>query len=228
MGLAIAALLSGYAPPPSPPTAQQKLAPEGFPEAYYRQAEVSESQNVEKKILRIEQALSLVTIEVRRGGLFTSLGHDHIVASHHVTGYVDVDQGRADLYIPLDQLIVDEAALRAEAGFTSQPSADAIAGTRRNMLDKVLESGRYPHAFIQVAYANSDKSKLNVTITLHGMVKIFEVPAKIETRPNGLKITGQMTFKQTDFGMTPLSILGGVIQVKDELVFNFRLVAASH
>lgn len=160
--------------------------------------------------------------------MFTSLGHDHIVASHHVTGYVDVDQGRADLYIPLDQLIVDEAALRAEAGFTSQPSADAIAGTRRNMLDKVLESGRYPHAFIQVAYANSDKSKLNVTITLHGMVKIFEVPAKIETRPNGLKITGQMTFKQTDFGMTPLSILGGVIQVKDELVFNFRLVAASH
>ena len=58
--------------------------------------------------------------------------------------------GRADLYVPLDTLVVDEPALRAEAGFDTQPSAADIAGTRRNMLEKVLEADRYPFALIAV------------------------------------------------------------------------------
>lgn len=219
--LVLACLVSGCAPRTPPPVELEHLqTPADFPVAYYRQAEASGS-----KVLRIDSKRSLVTIDVRRSGALAHLGHDHVVASHDATGYVDITGGRADLYLPLDRLAVDEPALRAEAGFTTQPSEEAVSGTRRNMLDKVLESGRFPFALIHITRGATDRSALSVTITLHGTVKAVEIPAQIETMPGGLKISGQITFNQTDFGITPFSILGGALQVLDRLDLHFRIIA---
>ena len=102
-------------------------------------------------MFRVDPARSLLLIVVRRGGALAQFGHDHVVASHDVAGYIAPDEGRADLYVPLDALVVDEPALRAEAGFDTQPSAADIAGTRRNMLEKVLETSRHPYALIAVS-----------------------------------------------------------------------------
>jgi YceI-like domain len=194
--------------------------PADFPAAYYQQARAAGA-----KVLRIDTKSSLLTIHVRRGGLLARLGHDHVVASHDVTGYVDTTGGRADLYLPLDRLAVDEPELRSEAGLSTQLSQDAIEGTRRNMLDKVLESERFPFALIQITRGATDRSTLNVTITLHNSVQKFKVPAQIETITDGLKISGQMTFNQTDFGITPFSILGGALQVQDRVDLRFRIFA---
>ena len=51
---------------------------------------------------------SRIVIEVRRGGTLAQLGHDHVVVSHDVAGYVAPAEGRADLYVRLDRLVVDE------------------------------------------------------------------------------------------------------------------------
>jgi len=207
--------------PPSTVTKDQ--APADFPEAYYRQAESTGS-----KILTVDSTRSLVTIIVRRDGALSRLGHDHVVSSRHVSGYVDSTGGRADLYIPLDQLVVDEPALRLSAGLTTQPSEDAINGTRRNMLDKVLESGRYPHALINVKLNPADSQTLSVSITLHGTVKNFGIPAQIKILAEGMEINGQITFNQSDFGITPFSILGGAIRVHDRLDLSFRIIAGKY
>jgi len=219
--LAIAGLLAGCAPRIAPRAPEEILqVPPDFPEAYYRQAEASGS-----KVLRIDSKRSLLTIYVRRSGSLARLGHDHVVASHNATGYVDITGGRADIYLPLDRLAVDEPGLRAEVGLGTQISDEAIAGTRRNMLDKVLESGRFPFSVIRINRGTTDPSTLTVTITLHGTLKAFEIPAQIESMPGGLKISGQMTFNQTDFGITPFSILGGALQVQDRLDLRFRVIA---
>jgi len=68
---------------------------------------------------------------------------------------------------------------------------------------------------------------LHVTITLHNVVKTFEIPAQIETVAGGLKISGTMTINQSDFGITPFSILGGALQVQDPMDLRFRIVAES-
>jgi hypothetical protein len=208
-------------PPPEPLKYSQ--APADFPISYYPQAKASGS-----KVLHINSKLSLVTIDVRRGGALARLGHDHIVASHDVIGYVDVTAGRADLYVVLDRLTVDEPSLRAEAGLTTQLSEEAIAGTKRNMLDKVLESSNFPFALIRVIRNPTDHSSLTVTITLHGTMKAFQIPAQIETNAAGLKINGEMTFNQSDFGITPFSILGGALQVEDRLNLRFQIVAVNN
>ena len=223
LSLLFAGLLAGCTPTLSPPElAQPAQAPAGFPAAYYRQAQAAGIT-----VLRVDTQRSRVTIKVGRGGVLARLGHEHVVASHDVNGYIDISAGQADLYVPLDRLVVDEPSLRREAGFTTQPSDDAIAGTQHNMQLKVLESARFPFALIHIKRGSADDSKLDVTITLHNTAKTFEVPALIETVTDGLKISGQLSFNQTDFGMTPFSILGGALQVQDRVDLHFLIFAVA-
>lgn len=220
----LSGLVAGCAPRVSiQPAVEYSQVPADFPGSYYRQAEA-----LGRKVLRVAPDRSLVVIEVHSGGTFARLGHDHVVASHNVTGYIDMDGGRADLYVPLDRLAVDEPLLRSEAGFTTKPSKEAVEATRRNMLEKVLESGRFPFALIRVTRGATDRSKLIVTITLHGAMHALEIPAQIETLPGGIEISGHMMFNQTDFGIVPFSILGGAIQVQDRLDLHFRIFAKSN
>jgi hypothetical protein len=213
------ALVAGCAP--NVPLQAQKTLEQSanLPDAYYLQAEAQG-----KKILRVNAEKSLVVFEVRRAGAFARFGHDHVVASHEVKGFVAADEGKADLSVQLDKLVIDEPALRAEAGFTTQPTADDIAGTRRNMLNKVLDADRFPYALMQITRKGSE-SNLNVSITLHGMTRTFDVPASIETKEDGMIVSGKMTFNQSDFGIVPFSILNGAIQVQDRLDMRFHIVA---
>lgn len=203
------------------PPGGQAPVPPGFPEGYYRQAR---AENAE--VFQVDPDRSLVAIEVRRGGSLARLGHDHLVASHGVQGYVAVARGRADLFVPLDGLTVDEPALRTQAGFATAVSAEAAAGTRRNMLEKVLDSARYPFALIHVTGAGADGAPVAVDLTLHGATRHYQVPVAVERSGRELVISGRMTVRQTDFGIAPFTVLGGALRVEDELAMDFRLVAA--
>src|SRR5271170_1702061 len=96
---------------PKPPPGRE-TGPAGFPEEFYQQ---SAQRGV--AVFAIDPAVSLIVIEVRRGGSLARLGHDHVIASHNVHGYVAPSQTRADLFVRFDQLVIDEPPLRTEAGF---------------------------------------------------------------------------------------------------------------
>ena len=210
-----ALLLREPAPAPAAP-------PTDFPEGYYREALAQG-----KPVFRVDSRESLVVIEVRRSGSLARLGHDHVVASHEVGGYVAPDEGRADLVVALARLAVDEPALRAEAGFDTQPTESDIEGTRANMLEKVLEAEKFPFALIGVSGANTGRGDvtLNVAITLHGGTRTLQVPAEIEADAEKMSVTGRFSFEQTDFGITPYSLLGGVIAVQNRVDLRFRIIA---
>src|SRR4051812_1090480 len=128
-----------------------------------------------KAVYRVDPARSTVVIEVRRAGSLARLGHDHIVAGYDVRGDVMPGSDRADLYIALNGLVVDEPKLRAEAGFDTEPTADAIAGTRRNMLSRVLEAERFPFALVSVGAIDAERVA-SVAITLHGTTRAMRIP----------------------------------------------------
>lgn len=222
--LAIGALLCACVPqriaPPQPATP----APVGFPDAYYQAARAQG-----KPVFRIDPALSLVTVIVRRAGSLAQFGHDHVIASHDVAGYVAPGDGRADLYVPLSALVVDESSLRAEAGLATQPSAADIEGTRANMMTKVLETDRYPFALIAVRGNGTDLGAkplpVSASITLHGITRTLDVPVRIEKADGDLGVEGTMSLAQSDFGIAPFSILGGAIAVQDSVELTFRLRA---
>ncbi len=210
-----APLLRGPAPAPATP-------PADFPEGYYREALAQG-----KPVFRVDSRESLVVIEVRRSGSLARLGHDHVVAGHEVGGYVAPDEGRADLYVALARMQVDEPALRKEAGFDTQPGESDIEGTRSNMLEKVLEADKFPFALIGVSGANTMRGEvtLNVAITLHGSTRTLQVPAEIEADAEKMSVTGRFSFEQSDFGITPYSLLGGAIAVKNGVELRFRIIA---
>lgn len=202
------------APPPAPPAATPAVPQV----AWYQQA-----ARAGKEVYAIDSAQSLITIVVRRGGPLARFGHDHVVASRTVSGYAAPDAGRADFHFRLDELTVDEAALRTEAGLTTQPDADAIAGTRTNMLTRVLEAERFP---LVLLHAQSQPGGMvRLAVTLHGVTRSMDVPVKLERSRGMLTASGQLTLLQTDFGITPMSVMGGAMRVEDPLEMRFNIVA---
>jgi hypothetical protein len=51
------------------------------------------------------------------------------------------------------------------------------------------------------------------------------VPASVRIDDAQLDIAGRLELNQTDFGITPFSILGGAIAVQDRLGLSFRIRA---
>jgi hypothetical protein len=182
-----------------------------------------------KTVWAIDSKASLIAVTVRRGGPMARLGHDHVVASRSVEGMVAPDAGRAQFRFRLDQLRVDDSDLRQEAGLTTAPSEEAIEGTRTNMLTRVLNAERHPVVEMSVepapASSNGSTTVLRLRIRLNGTERSVEVPTEIRRSPGGLVATGSLTLLQTDFGITPMSVLGGAITVQDQMELRFRLVA---
>jgi len=193
--------------------------PAGFPGAAYRQAIAAG-----RPVLRVDSAASSVVIEVRRAGSLARLGHDHVIAGHDVRGYLWPDARRADVFVALDALVVDEAGLRAEAGFDTAPTPEAIAGTRRNMLTRVLDAERFP--FVWISVGALDRTEVaSVSIALHGMTRTLSVPLHIDAKSGEWIVAGAFPLQQTDFGIVPLSLLGGAIEVSDAVEVRFRIRA---
>lgn len=215
------ALLAGCSAPVPPQAPATSATTSDLSDAWYTKAAAAG-----QKVYRIDAAQSLIAVTVRRGGAFARFGHDHVVASRSVSGYAAPDTGRADFRFRLDQMTVDEAALRSEAGLDTQPDADAIAGTRNNMLTRVLEADKFPVVSLHAQRVPGKPESLRLSVTLHGVTRSVEVPTTIERSASQLIASGALTLKQTDFGITPMAVMGGAMTVQDPMELRFRIVAA--
>jgi hypothetical protein len=213
--------LAACAPPVTVPAGSEGQRPAGFPASRY-----VEAARRGLPVYEVDPVASRIVIEVRRGGALAQLGHDHVVVAHDVSGYVAPDEGRADLFVRLDRLVVDEPAERAQAKFDGQPPDDAVAGTRTNMLRK-LAADVHPFAVIAVrgVERNATGAWLNATITVNGVDRALRIPAQIDVSPEAVRVAGEATLAQTDFGIVPYSILAGALQVQDPVAIRFRVVA---
>ena len=213
----IGASLSACAPPAArAPDVDQRLP--SFPDDYYREAAARG-----EPVFRIDSARSQLVVEVRRGGTFASAGHDHVIASHDVRGFIAPDSARADFYVQLDRMTVDEPALRTAAGFDTPISQAAIEGTRTNMLSRVLHSDLHPFAVVSVADVGA--GDVDASITLNGVTRRSRIPVEILRRGDEFRASGALALDQTDFGITPLSLLGGAIRVQNRVEIRFSIDA---
>ena len=206
--------------PEPPPVATE---PAGFPDQDYRDAGARG-----ESVYRIDHDTSVVQILVYRTGVLARLGHDHAMTARNVQGYawLPAEGGaRADLYLTVAELVVDDPEARAAAGFTTEPSASDRDGTYHNMLLS-LDADHYPLVHLHVTVATIDLSgdrNATVDLTLHGTTRRLIVPAHIVTNSDGFRVTGMFQIRQTDFGITPFSVFGGALAVRDELVLHFDL-----
>lgn len=184
----------------------------------------------------VSSSESLLTILAFRGGALGKAGHNHVMASHDLTGtfYVpdDVLRSTFDLHIPVAQLTIDEPGLRAQEGpdFPAEVPESAKEGTRRNMLSEALLNGaQYPDLTLtsqRIERGLIGSSVLaDVQITVRGQAHTVRVPVAYSLTGGELVASGDLTIKQTDLGLKPFSAMLGALQVQDELRVRFRIAA---
>jgi polyisoprenoid-binding protein YceI len=217
--LAALLLLAGCPTPPlAPPPAGIAPAPAHAGRAY-----------------EIVAADSLLTVLVYRGGALALAGHNHIVASHELSGtlYVtdDLVATGFELHVPLDSLTVDEPQLRAREGVDFPPDVPDAAreGTRHNMLGPaLLDAEHYPQIVLsadRLASVAADHASAHVRVDIRGQQHFLDVPMRFQRDATQVVVEGELALKQTDLGLTPFSALLGALQVLDEMRVRFRLVA---
>jgi len=179
--------------------------------------------------------LSDIRFLVYRAGPLAKLGHNHVVQAKNLRGEIhlapDIHQSSFFIEIPVKDFLVDAAEARLDEGeeFASQPDGEAIAGTARNMLgEKVLDAARYPSMEIKsvALYGPAWGMDITVSIRMHGVERELVVPTALENSGDKLVVTAFFSIIQADFGITPMSVLGGGLQVADRVKVRMRIVAS--
>ncbi len=184
---------------------------------------------------RIVAGESLLVVVARRGGALASVGHNHVIASHDLSGYIDLAEPPASsvlfLRIPIGTLTVDEPQLRAGRGadFESDVPEDARAGTRRNMLgEDLLDAAHHPQIIVRsVALAGGPRNfAAQVELTVRAQRYMMEVPLRLEPAAAGtLRVSAGFPVAQSALGLTPFSVMLGALRVEDMLEVELDLTA---
>jgi len=181
-------------------------------------------------VYRIDSAQSTVRIRVGRAGAMKNLGHDHMIVSEDVQGFVvwngDPDSARADLAIPLGKLVVDNPDYRRAAGMEPDVEESAIVGTYNNM-QKALETDAFPWTTITIRIASGSELtyELSASVDLHGTTHEMLIPATLEIDEQRISVNGETVLAHRDFGLTPFAAAGGLLRVADEMQITFSITA---
>jgi hypothetical protein len=163
----------------------------------------------------IDLSRSSLKVRVFKSGLFAGFAHNHEIEA-------PIEQGSVELSgTPSVSLRVDARKLRV---LDPELSADKRAEVQKTMDGPdVLDSSRIPEiAFQSTAVEQSGAGHWTVrgNLTLHGQTR----PVTVSVSLRDGRYQGFAAFKQRDFGMTPVSIAGGTVKVKDEVKIEFDIV----
>jgi len=225
--LALASLiLMGLAACQTSPPAAQIPAARPAPEPPALPAGAHEYQVVAEQ--------SLLQIMVYRGGTMARLGHNHVIASRQLEGSVyvteDPTQTRFNISFPVNQLTIDEPAMREAAGTDFPPGVPQSArdATRTNMLSAALLDGaQYPAIRLRATdvVAAGDGYDVGVEITLKDQVHQVRVPMQVSRKDGALVASGEFPLKQSELGLKPFSVAMGSLVVIDEMRIHFEVSA---
>jgi polyisoprenoid-binding protein YceI len=165
----------------------------------------------------IDRDHSSLTIHVSKSGFFSAFAHNHDIEAPISSGEVQVS-GNASV-----ELRVDARKLRVLDTETSQSTRAQIQKTMEG--PQVLDADRFPDIHFlstEVEPKGTDHWLIHGILDLHG-----------ESHPVTVDVTfkdgfyrGSASFKQTAFGITPVTIAGGTVKVKDELKVEFAIALA--
>ena len=163
----------------------------------------------------IDAQRSTLTVRVYKSGLFSAFADNHVIRAPIASGSLTLDGALAV------QIGVQSAALTV---LDPDASVSTRAEVQARMLGpEVLDSGTYPDirfASTAVAVVNADRWSVTGNLTLHGQTRSMTFAV---TRQDG-RFRGSVPLKQTEFGIRPIRIMGGTVNVKDELKVEFDIV----
>jgi len=158
---------------------------------------------------------STLTVLVYKSGLFSAFADDHVISAPLASGALSEA-------VPLSIEIAVRAANLKVLDPKLSESRRAEVQTRM-LSPEVLDPAKYADitfASTAVVPAGADKWTVTGQLTIHGQARTITFPV---ARQDGA-YRGAVPVKQSDFGISPISIGGGTVKVKDEVKVQFEIV----
>jgi polyisoprenoid-binding protein YceI len=171
--------------------------------------------NLNAQTQAIDVSKSSLKIRVFKSGAFSAFAHDHEIEA-------PINQGKIDSSpSPSVQLRVDSRKMRV---LDPEISSDKRAEIQHTMEGTaVLDVEHFP----EISYRSSAITKtgdahweVHGNLNLHGKNQPVVVAVSLERG----HYRGSASFKQSNFGINPISIAGGTVKVKDEVKIEFDIV----
>src|SRR5713226_333037 len=162
----------------------------------------------------IDLQKSSMTVRVFKAGLFSAFGHEHEINA-------PIQQGSFTEGNPWVELTVDARKLRVMDKDVSDKDRAEIQQTMLG--PKVLDSEKYPEIRFrstQVDRLGEDKWIVHGDLTVRGQTR----PVKVQVEGQNGHYRGAVELKQKDFGITPVTVGGGVVKVKNEFRVEFEVL----
>ena len=178
------------------------------------------------RLSRNRSKTSRLTVETETAGLSSMFGHDHRFDARDFRGTLALVPG-------VPESAVLELDVRGDAlSLLEDVSDDTRREIAEALRNAVLETGKYPDVSFRsrrvTAKKNDDGStdvRLAGELALHGVRRKVVVPAHVVATPGGVRATGALTLRQSDFKIKPYTFAKGTVQVRDTLAISFDLRA---
>jgi len=164
---------------------------------------------------KIAETHSTITVHVYKSGFLSAFGHNHEIQAPIQSGEVK-ESGTLSV------------ELRVDARKLQVLDPEVAEGTRAQIQDtmqgsQVLDVGHFPDIRFQ---STSVEPKGPGHWIVHGNLALHgtDRPIAVEVDLKGEKYQGSASLKQTDFGITPVTVAGGTVKVKDEVKIEFEIV----
>ena len=174
----------------------------------------------------IDAKVSRLTIKVTATGILSALGHNPIVTARGFSGDVEcVPDTFADASL---RFRVRADTLTVQDGANEKDRREI----ERLMKGDVLETGKFPEIVFEstsivvtTPASGPRQAQVSGRLSLHGVSRELTMPVGVAVMGTMLRANSEFVIRQTDFGITPVSVAGGALKVKDDLQCAFDIVA---
>jgi polyisoprenoid-binding protein YceI len=164
----------------------------------------------------IDTQRSTITVHVGKSGLLSAAAHDHTIIAPIASGTLRQSAS------PSIEFTVETAKM------TVKPDPKVDAKTQDEILldmdQMTLETAKFPEITFRSSLIEklaNGQWKVDGNLSLHGVTK----PVTLSVKETGDSYTTRTVLRQTDFGIKPISIAGGMIKVKNEVEIDFEIFA---
>src|ERR1700747_1104541 len=175
---------------------------------------------------KIDAAASRFTVQAFSTGLLSAFGHNPTIAIRDYDGEIQFNPDT-----------IDNASVRVTVRTSAMEVVDEMKNDDRKkleqtMYDQVLEPNRFPTAVyeskqmtVQKDSAEQWRGHVAGELFFHGATQSHSFDARVNYMGTTMRIVGEFPLRQSDYGIKPVSFAGGALKSKDEVKFNFQMVA---
>jgi polyisoprenoid-binding protein YceI len=174
----------------------------------------------------INPGASRFTVQAFATGMLSTFGHNPSIGIRDFEGEI---RFAPETY--------EQASLRMTLKMSSLEVLDEMKRDDRKKLEQsmngeVLDVDHFPAAEYESKSVTVEKAgsgplnaHANGELSFHGVKHLQALDARVADMGAMLRISGEFTMRQSDYGIKPVSFAGGMLRLKDELKFKFELVA---